>query len=79
MYCAGIEDSDYKNEKLTFWNDIYGFDMSIITPAVVVEPLVDTINSRCIATTISKFFEFDINTVTKEELDYAATYSVTLT
>lgn len=53
--------------------------MSCITPATVVEPLVDTINSNAIVSTVSKFFEFDINTVTKEELDYSAAYSVTLT
>jgi len=45
MHVAGIEDAEYKQEKLTFWDKIYGFDMSCITPSVIVEPLVDTINS----------------------------------
>lgn len=79
MHIAAIEDAEYKHEKLTFWDNVYGFNMSCITPATVVEPLVDTINSNAIVSTVSKFFEFDINTVTKEELEYSATYSVTLT
>ena len=79
MHVAAIEDADYKQEKLTFWDKIYGFDMSCITPSVIVEPLVDTINSQSIVTTTNKFFEFDINTVTKEELEFSATYEVTMT
>ena len=53
--------------------------MSCITPAVCVEPLVDTINSASIVTTTSKFFEFDINTVTKDELEFSSQYQVTMT
>lgn len=78
MHVAAIEDADYKKEKQTFWNDIYGFDMSCLTPAVMVEPLVDTINPRVIASTVNKFYEFDINTVTKEELDFSAQYAITM-
>lgn len=79
MHVAAIEDADYKHEKLTFWDNIYGFNMSCITPATVIEPLVDTINSNAIVSTVSKFFEFDINTITKEELEYSSQYSVTIT
>ena len=31
LYVAAIEDSEYTNEKKTFWNDVYGFDMSIMS------------------------------------------------
>jgi len=79
MHVAAIEDAEYKQEKLTFWDNVYGFDMSCITPATVVEPLVDTINSNAIISTVSKFFEFDINTVKKEELEYSSHYSLTIT
>jgi hypothetical protein len=27
MYMCGIEDSQYKDEKIHFWDDVYGFDM----------------------------------------------------
>ncbi len=78
MHIAAIEDRDYKKEKMTFWNDVYGFDMSCLTPAVKVEPLVDTINPRVIVSNAHKFFEFDINTVKKEELDFSAAYQITM-
>ena len=27
MYMCGIEDGQYKDEKIHFWEDVYGFDM----------------------------------------------------
>jgi protein arginine N-methyltransferase 1 len=34
MWMCGIEDSEYKEKRLDFWNDVYGFDMSCIRQAV---------------------------------------------
>jgi hypothetical protein len=30
LYIAAIEDADYKEEKIEWWRDVYGFDMSCI-------------------------------------------------
>lgn len=30
LYIMGIEDADYKKEKIDFWEDVYGFDMSCV-------------------------------------------------
>jgi protein arginine N-methyltransferase 1 len=30
LYLCGIEDGDYKNEKIAFWDNVYGFNMSCI-------------------------------------------------
>lgn len=78
MYLAAIEDQDYKREKETFWDNVYGFKMNCLTPAVMVEPLVDTINPRVIVSSPCKIYEFDINHVTKEELDFCVQYSLTM-
>ena len=42
LFIAAIEDGQYKNQKKTFWNDVYGVDMSCLTPTVMKEPIVDT-------------------------------------
>ena len=44
LYVAAIEDGQYKHNKTTFWNDVYGVDMSCLTPTVMKEPLVDTVD-----------------------------------
>lgn len=70
MYIAGIEDGQYKEEKIHYWDDVYGFDYTPFKKVAMVEPLVDTVEKNAIITTAYKFFDFDINTVTKEQLDF---------
>ena len=47
LYVAGIEDAEYKEEKINFWDNVYGFDMSCIKDIATVEPLMDTAESKC--------------------------------
>lgn len=70
MYIAGIEDGQYKEEKIHYWEDVYGFDYSPFIDVAMVEPLVDTVNNQSLITTPHKFYEFDINKVKKEELAF---------
>ena len=37
-----IEDRKYKEQKVDFWDNVYGFDMSIMKEIVVKEPLIDS-------------------------------------
>ena len=39
---AILEDRNYKEQKVEFWNNVYGFDMSIMKDVVVREPLIDS-------------------------------------
>ncbi|KAJ1672925.1 Nuclear SAM-dependent mono-and asymmetric methyltransferase, partial [Spiromyces aspiralis] len=41
MVIATIEDSEYKEEKISFWDNVYGFKMSCIKDIALREPLVD--------------------------------------
>ena len=43
MYVASMEDNQYKNDKFSFWSNVYGVDMSPIKKWVLLEPLVDVI------------------------------------
>jgi SAM-dependent methyltransferase len=70
MHIAAIEDEQYKNSKLNFWNDVYGINMSCLSSAAFVEPIVDAIDNKGIVTTSDTFFKVDLNTVTKEQLDF---------
>jgi type I protein arginine methyltransferase len=44
IYLTGIEDAKYKDEKIHFWDDVYGFNMSTVKTAALSEPLVDTVD-----------------------------------
>ncbi|EDK47417.1 HNRNP arginine N-methyltransferase [Lodderomyces elongisporus NRRL YB-4239] len=76
MYIAGIEDGQYKEEKIHYWEDVYGFDYSPFIKTAMEEPLVDTVNNQALVTKSFKFFEFDINTVKKEELSFSKTFEL---
>ena len=40
LYLASIEDEEYKREKIEFWDNVYGVNMSCIKEWAVKEPLV---------------------------------------
>lgn len=76
MYIAGIEDGEYKDEKINYWQDVYGFDYSPFIEVAMAEPLVDTVDNNSLITSSYKFFEFDINTVKKEDLAFTREFEL---
>ena len=46
LFIASIEDEEYKNEKIHFWDNVYGLDMSNIKKWAILEPIVDHVDSR---------------------------------
>ncbi len=68
MEIALIEDAEYKDEKIDFWDDIYGFDYSCLKPIVMREPLVDTVNSNAVVTRSYTMLDINLYTVKVEDL-----------
>ena len=44
LYVCAIEDRQYKDVKINWWDDVYGFDMSCIKNVALQEPLVDVVD-----------------------------------
>ena len=44
LYLAVAEDEKYRDEKRTFWDNVYGVNMKIMKQWVITEPIVETIN-----------------------------------
>jgi protein arginine N-methyltransferase 1 len=74
MYICGIEDSEYKQTKINFWDSVYGFDMSCIKKIALTEPLVDTVEAQQIATRVCSFKSIDMSTCTKDDLAFSVPY-----
>jgi protein arginine N-methyltransferase 1 len=55
MVVAAIEDAEYKEEKINFWDSVYGFDMSAIKRVALREPLVDTVEDKAVVTSSYAF------------------------
>ncbi|KAK3826135.1 MAG: S-adenosyl-L-methionine-dependent methyltransferase, partial [Benniella sp.] len=77
MYIAAIEDGDYKDEKIGYWSNVYGFDYSSIQKIALREPLVDTVDAKAVVTNAHAFKHIDILTVQKEDLNFKVPFTLT--
>jgi protein arginine N-methyltransferase 1 len=76
MHIAGIEDGDYKEEKVNYWENVYGFDYSPFIPIAMSEPLVDTVENRSVVTTSGQLVDININSVKLEDLAFFSKFSL---
>lgn len=76
IYVAAIEDGEYKAQKKRFWNDVYGVDMSCLTPTVMKEPLVDVVNSDMLMSSSCKILDLDLVHMKKEDVNFSNNYSL---
>lgn len=70
MCITAIEDAQYKEEKIHFWDNVYGFDMSCIRDWAMREPLVDIVDAKSVVSTDHVFKTINIATVTKADLSF---------
>lgn len=76
LFITGIEDRQYKDEKINWWDDVYGFDMSSIRKVAISEPLVDVVDPKQVVTNACLVKEVDLYTVTKADLDFSAPFTL---
>ncbi|KAH9969273.1 S-adenosyl-L-methionine-dependent methyltransferase [Lactifluus volemus] len=79
MYIAAIEDQDYKEEKINFWDNVYGFDYSCIKDIALREPLVDTVELKAVATDPCVLKRIDLSVAKKEDLKFTAPFELRAT
>ncbi|KAJ5611663.1 Protein arginine N-methyltransferase 1 [Penicillium herquei] len=77
MYVAAIEDGEYKDDKIGFWDNVYGFDYSPMKDIALKEPLVDTVEMKALVTDPCPIITFDLNTVTTADLAFSVPYKLT--
>ncbi|KAK9478729.1 S-adenosyl-L-methionine-dependent methyltransferase [Lipomyces japonicus] len=76
IHVAAIEDGDYKEEKIGFWDDVYGFDFSPLKELSLTEPLVDTVNFKAVTTDSAIVLDIDLYTVKKEDLAFSSEFTI---
>jgi len=77
VYLTAIEDAKYKEEKINFWDRVYGFNMSCVKGAAMFEPLVDTVDPNQICTSTATLWEVDLLTVTQAEMRFENKFELT--
>ncbi|XP_066394151.1 probable protein arginine N-methyltransferase 1 [Miscanthus floridulus] len=73
---TAIEDAEYKEDKIEFWNNVYGFDMSCIKKQVMMEPLVDTVDANQIVTNCQLLKTMDISKMTPGDASFTVPFKL---
>ncbi|KAL8812225.1 MAG: hypothetical protein Q9223_001549 [Gallowayella weberi] len=76
IFLAGIEDGEYKDEKIGFWDNVYGFDYSPLKHTALTEPLVDTVDLKACVTEPAKVFEIDLYTIKAADLAFREPFTL---
>lgn len=50
LHVAAMEDAEYREQQLGFWQNVHGFDMSCIRKLALAEPLVDVVQPAQVVT-----------------------------
>ncbi|XP_024445306.1 probable protein arginine N-methyltransferase 1 isoform X2 [Populus trichocarpa] len=76
LYLTAIEDAEYKEDKIEFWNNVYGFDMTCIKKQAMGEPLVDTVDQNQIVTNCQKLKTMDISKMVSGDTSFTAPFKL---
>merc|ERR1719147_392314 len=76
LYICAIEDRQYKDDKINWWDDVYGFNMSCIREVALREPLVDVVDRNQVVTTPALIKEIDIQTCTKDDIPFDSPFTL---
>jgi len=77
IYVSGIEDSEYKSQKIDFWKNVYGFNMDCLGNAAMKEPIVDSVNSEPIISDACKILDIDLTKMSLEDTEFSNEYVLT--
>ncbi|UKZ62387.1 uncharacterized protein TrAtP1_003636 [Trichoderma atroviride] len=77
IFFAGIEDGDYKEEKIGFWDNVYGFDYTPLKETALSEPLVDTVDLKAVVTDPVPVLTLDLYTCTTADLAFNTSFTLT--
>ncbi|XP_074595260.1 arginine methyltransferase 1 [Brevipalpus obovatus] len=78
LYITAIEDRQYKEDKINWWDDVYGFNMSCIREVALKEPLVDVVDPKQVVTSYYLIKEVDLYTVKPGDLTFTAEFNLNM-
>ncbi|KAI2467756.1 protein arginine N-methyltransferase 1 [Annulohypoxylon bovei var. microspora] len=76
IFVCGIEDGEYKDEKIGFWDNVYGFDYTPLKETALAEPLVDTVEVKAAVTDPTSVLTLDLYTCTTADLAFSIPFKL---
>ncbi|KAK1239539.1 hypothetical protein MKX07_000993 [Trichoderma sp. CBMAI-0711] len=72
LWMAPVQDADYMMEHISYWRDVYGFDMKAMQEGIFDEVRVEAVNKSALSGEPYPFKVLDLHTVKPEELSFTA-------
>jgi hypothetical protein len=63
-------------DKIEFWNNVYGFKMGPIKTLALQEPLVDSVSHECVNTSADKLISVDINSMAASDIPFDSPFEL---
>uniref|UniRef100_A0A8R1HK24 type I protein arginine methyltransferase n=1 Tax=Caenorhabditis japonica TaxID=281687 RepID=A0A8R1HK24_CAEJA len=79
LYVCAIEDRQYKEDKIHWWDSVYGFNMSAIKHVAIKEPLVDIVDNAQVVTNNCLIKDVDLYTVKIDDLTFSSDFTLKCT
>ena len=76
LYLVGIEDRQYKEEKIDWWDNVYGFNMNRIRQLAIREPLVDCVDKKQVVTSPATLIELDLYKAKVSDLAFTSSFQL---
>uniref|UniRef100_H3CW52 type I protein arginine methyltransferase n=1 Tax=Tetraodon nigroviridis TaxID=99883 RepID=H3CW52_TETNG len=76
---AALGDRERHQDRIAFWEDVYGFDMACMKTAVVAEAVVEVVKADTLISEPTVIQTFDCNRVCLSELEFTSDFSLKIT
>ncbi|XP_059704289.1 protein arginine N-methyltransferase 3 isoform X2 [Haemorhous mexicanus] len=76
---VAVGDMNKYVDKLLFWEDVYGFDMSCMKKAVIPEAVVEVLDPNTLISTASVIKHIDCNTASTPDLEFSSDFTLSIT
>uniref|UniRef100_A0A8C0UDQ9 Protein arginine N-methyltransferase 3 n=1 Tax=Cyanistes caeruleus TaxID=156563 RepID=A0A8C0UDQ9_CYACU len=76
---VAVGDMNKHVDKLLFWEDVYGFDMSCMKKAVIPEAVVEVLDPNTLISTASVIKHIDCNTASTPDLEFSSDFTLSIT
>lgn len=76
LYIAAAEDFELEAKRFSWWESVYGFDLSAVAEHCRTEPLVDFVDAEALVTDAAPLLELDIAAMTTAEQDFGRNFEL---
>ncbi|KAI9306697.1 S-adenosyl-L-methionine-dependent methyltransferase [Cunninghamella echinulata] len=73
---AALDDEDLKDDRVNFWNDVYGFKMTAMKEPVINEALIDFVKSSTVISDLVTLKDLYLQTITTQKLDFVTKFEM---